>query len=481
MAGNERDPAQRAEELLGRYKAGERHFEEEDLSGANLQRADLNGADLQRADFSGANLRSAILRATVLGGANLRGADLSGADLSGANLRGATLSGANFERANFERADLEGANLQRANLGGAELSGANLRGAYLLSAELSGANLRGAILESADLRGAILEGANFERADLSGADLEDANLSGADLSLTSLSGADLEGADLQRADLGGADLCSANLRRANFGRANLSGAMLCGADLSGADLSDANLRRADLSGAILDGAILGGASLGWNLLVDINLAPFSEAEPPGLHDGPSTVDFKSIVRSLRSPTLEPFLLRTGLPEVFVEHMIDCALALDSLAVFRMLQSTFLSYGSSDEPFAKKLHEALRRSGVTTFFFPEHAIPSKKLHRTRRDGVDDYDRVILICSKVSLTRSGVLNEIEKALARESAQNGERILIPIQLDDYLLNGWAPPDPATANALRARVVADFEGADTDPEKFSEGVLRLVAALKK
>jgi hypothetical protein len=38
----------------------------------------------------------------------------------------------------------------------------------------------------------------------------------------------------------------------------------------------------------------------------------------------------------------------------------------------------------------------------TFSFAEHAEPGEKLHRTMRKGVNVYDRLILICSKASVT-------------------------------------------------------------------------------
>ena len=41
----------------------------------------------------------------------------------------------------------------------------------------------------------------------------------------------------------------------------------------------------------------------------------------------------------------------------------------------------------------------------------------KLHRTMWKGVNDYDRVILIFSKDSLEREGVLNALDRALERE----------------------------------------------------------------
>ena len=168
-----------------------------------------------------------------------------------------------------------------------------------------------------------------------------------------------------------------------------------------------------------------------------------------------------------------------MPEVFVEYMVDSALSLKS-TVFKMLRSTFISYGSPDEAFARKLYEALHRNGVTTFFFPEHAVPGEKLHRTMRTKVNELDRIVLVCSSGSLDRKGVLNEIEEALAREARDGGAAYLIPITIDDYVFAGWKPPNPDTAQAIRDKVVADFRGADADPAKFQSALLKLIVALK-
>ncbi len=101
------------EELLERYKAGERDFRGVDLHGANLTRVILRGANLSDA--------------------NLIGADLSGTDLRHANLRGACLYGAN----------LSWAELGWADLGGVLLRYTNLRGTKLLHASLTGAQCDG--------------------------------------------------------------------------------------------------------------------------------------------------------------------------------------------------------------------------------------------------------------------------------------------------------------------------------------------------
>jgi hypothetical protein len=323
--------------------------------------------------------------------------------------------------------------------------------------------------------------ANLSGANLSGANLSGANLSGANLSSANLSSATLGDALLVSAKLHWARLIGADVSRANLVGADLSGANLVGAKLHWASLKSAGLGHASLEGADLGGADLGGAHVALTILLDLDLAPFCDASPAVVHRGPSTVDFRSIVKSLRSPSLKAFLQRIGMPEVFIEYMIDCARTLDPQGVFRMLQSTFISYGGPDTDFAQQLNDALLKNGVTTFFFAKDAIPGRKLHRLMREGVNDHDRVILVCSQASLDRPGVLNEITETLQREARDGGKEYLIPITLDEYVFSGWKPEDRRLAQAIGDRVVADFRGAGTDPAKFNAGLLKLIAALKK
>jgi hypothetical protein len=339
--------------------------------------------------------------------------------------------------------------------------------------------------EGSDLMGADLAGANLHRVSLRGANLAGANLTGANLVDTDLAyvelfganfeGANLEGTNLGRSNLGGANLTDASLTRANLG----------GADLSGTKLVRANLVQTKLFSTLFDGTNLkdadfGDAKLGRTTFTGIDLYPFSETLRPALHMAPSTIDFLTIVFSLSSPNLKEFLQRAGMPEIFSEYMVDCARSL-RMDVFKMLKSTFISFGSPDEPFARKLYEALHRNGATTFFFPEHALPGEKLHRMMRKGVNEHDRVILVCSQASLDRKGVMTEIEETLAREARDGGASYLIPIRLDGYVFTGWKPPNEDVAQAVRDRVVTDFEGADTDGAKFDAGLRRVIAALKK
>ena len=290
------------EELLEKYKSGERNFRDANLSGADLSTADLYGAELRGANLLEANLCYA----------NLFKADLSEADLSAANLSYANLRAADLRAADLRAADLRDADLRDADLRDAILWGANLSAADLRHAILWGANLRGAYITSSKRH----EGVKIDTVLLSGVvgphwmfayrsdsgeiyvewgcktkprtasqwldilrDPEskydpdpwivsmfeawstiktamtreellekyksgERDFRGADLRDTDLGDADLRDADLRDANLRGADLSYANMRCADLGSADMSGADLVGAVIEGVSLSCANLHGA---------------------------------------------------------------------------------------------------------------------------------------------------------------------------------------------------------------------------------------------
>lgn len=468
-------PSQRsvltATELLRRYASGTRDFSGASVDvgsyrDAHLTGADLRGADLTKANLSDANLSGASFTGAKLGGCVFNDANLSDADLSGADLAEAQLRRANLRRANLTDARCDNADFANANLLGAQLLRArmtSLNGAELSDADLRQANLCGADLSGAKFRRANLANANLIDADFFDANLQSSNFQGAFVSGANLRGASLKDADFAGADLGGAQLSGADLRSANFTGANLARADLSQADLTGADFASANLRNVVITGAVL---------------INIDLTPFCTSA--GVVSAQSTVDFRSIVRSVSSPELRGFLLRTGMPDVFVQYMVDSARSLDPKQVFTLLQSTFISYGGPDEAFARKLDEALKRRGVVTFFFKDDAPAGENIHRVMRKGVNEHDRVILICSKASLERPGLLNELEETLKREARDGGRAYLLPIRLDDYVIDGWMPKEPDVAQTVRDRVIADFRFHE-DAAEFDVAVSRLIAVLKR
>lgn len=431
--------------MLERYSRGERNFREVDLPSAHLEGAVLDGAMLD-----GANLQNAHLEGTSLRRTNFQGANLDGANLEGSNLEGANLSRARLEDADLKAVILVEANLERA---------------YLVGANLKWANLRGAILRRTVLRRAHLEEAH----------LDESHLEEATLVETCLNRACLDRACLDRARLRGAQLEQARLQDAILLGADLQGARLTDALLDGANLSEANLKGAQIAGATLSRAVLGGT-----LLINIDLAPFCGAELT--HFGPSVVDFASVVQSVNCSDLKQFLRDTGMPQIFVDDMVASARTLTPSERLASTYSTFISYVARDEPFARKLHDALREDGLTSFYYSFDAkigeLNANVMHRRIRE----HDRVIILCSGAALTRPGVRKELGEVRERENSIGERSCLIPIALDDFVFGEELKSlDPQFAQFLSERVVADFRQTVEDEPKFRDAVLILEEALKR
>ncbi|CCQ54488.1 MULTISPECIES: pentapeptide repeat-containing protein [Crocosphaera] len=140
------------DELLARYKAGERNFAGIELIrivGEMGERDGISGliTGLEGADLRGINLRGANLERVDLSGADLTGADLFGVYLGSAGLvktilRDANLFSANLTWATLNGADLNGADLEQVNASSASFIDATM--SYFLYAVLIYANFRGA-------------------------------------------------------------------------------------------------------------------------------------------------------------------------------------------------------------------------------------------------------------------------------------------------------------------------------------------------
>jgi uncharacterized protein YjbI with pentapeptide repeats len=170
------------EELLNRYRAGEREFT--GVTFTYLVRLINAYTDeweripydfLDGADFSGSDFRGSDLTGISFEGANLSGSNLSNLDLGKCDFPKANLSGANLSNSCLWRGDFNNANLSNANLMGADIAEASFR-----DANLSQANLSGAKLMETDFQRANLIEANFNHAQLFySVRLMEANLMGA--------------------------------------------------------------------------------------------------------------------------------------------------------------------------------------------------------------------------------------------------------------------------------------------------------------
>ncbi len=312
-----------------------------------------------------------------------------------------------------------------------------------------------ATLRRANFQGALLLNARFRGADISRADFTGAALSAADLSSAVASEAIFRSSDLTRAFLGGTTCIGTDLREANLGMARLDSA--------------------DLSGAHLDGVHLGGTGIN-----SLDAKPFCEAK--GIrHESPSPVDSRTVVATYPHPQLQRFMTDCGVPDIFATYMIVCAHALNEADLRSLMQSTFISYGGPDEPFARKLYDSLRSHGVATFFFPENATLGERIDTEVYNNLQKHDRIVLICSAASLNRPGVLHEIWETLGREARDGGATYLLPITLDEYVFTDWKKKEPVLAERVGRRIVGDFRGTINDSAVFDTAVKRLIDALMK
>ncbi|XZN92613.1 MAG: pentapeptide repeat-containing protein [Microcoleus sp.] len=250
-----------AQELVRRYRTGERDFRGLELSNAYLYDFWLIDVNL-----SGANLEGASLGGTYLINSNLSHTNLEKAWLDSALLIKANLSNANLRNTTLVNADLRGANLT-----GADLTGADLTDAVLIETNLTDVNLTdikttertifhqvtmpdGRIqndlnrtLSAEELLRRYSEGErNFQdkilhRVDLSGADLRDIELSPSCLSYVNFSSACLEN------NLGlGRELIFCDLRNARLSQPE----DYCGVSFIYCDLRDSNLSGVDMSNSL---------------------------------------------------------------------------------------------------------------------------------------------------------------------------------------------------------------------------------------
>ncbi len=145
-----------------------------------------------------------------------------------------------------------------------------------------------------------------------------------------------------------------------------------------------------------------------------------------------------------------------------------------------LYPVFLSHSWENKPFARKLYEALIAKGVNVFFDEKKLKPGDDFYESLSKGIEHYDKMILVCSKESLTESWwVDREIDRLLAKERElmkERGHRInlLIPIMIDDYIFE-W---QGAKKEEIKRYLIGDFREWENE-EKFEKALTELIHAL--
>lgn len=272
-----------------------------------------------------------------------------------------------------------------------------------------------------------------------------------------------------------AKLIGANLSEADLSEANLTNADLTWAKLTGANLIDANLIDANLSNAVLMDADFRRVYI-WRTTFGNNDLSTVKGLETALHVGPSTLGIDTLFRS-GGKIPKVFLRGVGLPESLITYLPSL------LAQPIEFYSCFISYSHADKPFARRLHDTLQGRGIRCWLDEHQFLPGDKIYTEVDRGIRLWDKVLLCCSKDSLTSWWVDNEIKIAFDKEQKLWHERetevlALIPLNLDDYLFSGqW---QSGLATEVKARMAANFGGWEQDNKKFEEQLERLVKALR-
>ncbi len=355
------------------------------------------------------------------------------------------------------RPNLEDIDLENANLDGANLRLVNFRRSILQRARLRASDLTAAFLWGADLRRARMQDVILQAANLETANLWNANLIRANLRVS----------NLQRASLGAANFEAANLQRVNLWGADLRGAILLKAELQGANLHTVNIAKADFKDAGFASTTIGNTDL-------------SQARSLGQsrHSGPSSIGVDSLKLtaaglsddSVRSAEIELFLRSAGLDDEYID------LFQSFFGQPIQFYSCFISYSHADKPFARRLHDQFQAQGIRCWLDEHDLKPGDRILDVVDNAIRLHDRILLCCSETSLNSWWVKDEIEKALQRERREDRD-IIIPLNLDGYLLERW---ESGQASAIRSRLAADFAGWEHDYAKFEEQFEQVVKALR-
>ncbi|HEX8600768.1 MAG TPA: toll/interleukin-1 receptor domain-containing protein [Chloroflexia bacterium] len=298
---------------------------------------------------------------------------------------------------------------------------------------------------------------------------------------------------LEKIDLSNATLSStqsrADLRRANLREADLTGVFLTEADLTGADLTRADLKETDLTRTDLTKAMLfstnfakahfdatdfSKARLARTVFADVDLSSVRGLEATK-HLSPSIISIGTLYLS-KGQIPEVFLRGAGVPEDFIK--------LIPLLTARPPQfySCFISYSHDDKAFAHRLYDSLQARGIRCWLDDKDVEIGGDLYEAIDHGIRVSDKLLLCCSRASLTSWWVDDEIGRAFAKEQqilkdSGTRVRVLIPLDLDGYLRKEWADPKVTTVNR---RLAADFKGWEQDNTTFNEQLERVVKALR-
>jgi len=308
---------------------------------------------------------------------------------------------------------------------------------------------------------------DFSSANFNDANLRYANLSNADLNRAYFMYADLNHAILSNANLSNAILAHAELHHTFLIGADLSNAILAHTFLIGADFRDANLSNTNFDNANFSNTTLGTAYLSHTVFAQNDLST-TKGLSEILHLDYSLIELHTVKLPQDGSALR-FLRGAGVPDEWIDFYRS--------TMMHPIQyhSCFISYSSSDEVLAKRLHADLQDEGVRCWFAPHDMQPGQIIHECIDQAIQMQDKLLLILSEGSVKSGWVSYEVKTALNREIRQQRD-ILFPIRIDDAVFEStanWA------TSLVNQRHIGDFREW-TNPKHYQQVFKRLLRDLK-
>lgn len=469
-------PPQTLKGLVDAGKSGQRLFANLNLSGNVLQGEVLNNV----------SFKSLILSAAELFDVAFIDCEIDKTIFARAVFHTVLFRNCIFNRTSFEEAKLEstrfiGCRFVLCSFTSASLIYASFEGCAfedLSPEEMQADYLVKAWVRLTAGRSAVLAGhpVSFDRAQLTSSTFVDCTLTGTRFRDSVVSRTKFVNCKVNDAETTSSRMTDVGFEQCDFAAVGFDFATLETLMFRECILREISFVRTALERTTFTGCFIEHARIARALFLATNVDPFCLSVDSTHEADAPIIDWRSLARSIRSPSLHLLLVATGVPNIVAQYMIDAARAVDPDMLFKMMRSTFISYGAPDRDFARALRDLLEKNGVRTFFFERDAVPGERIHQTMYQGVNKYDRVILICSEASLQRSGVRNEIEETFARESRDGGASYLVPVARDDFVLQ-WTDP---LAMRIRDRVVADFRNVDVSSPRFIIAFDQLLRALR-
>ncbi len=456
-----------------------------DFNESKLCNAILLDASLLRSNLTGTTFLKSDIRF-----ANFSGAYLNDVDFSGADLRGAVFTGTKINNSKFDNAKLDLCQFSFVHINSSSFSNISCTGLKIENSEIQNTEFKYSIINQSIFKNIKFLSTSLVQVRLNGASFDN-------IKFDDISSVDCDYLNVTASYW---KIINSQFNNVRFNRVNFTNLLLSHSGFISINFNDSIIRASKILNLLFSNCIFEGTLFDHTEIVDsllhqpilgntifrgMDLSVFLKINIH--HRAQSSIDHLSIAKTISSKPLSPhdfgstielqsFIESCGIPPVVAIYMIDSIRSLSLKGLVSLMSSTFISYGSPDEAFATKLNQDLSKNGITTFFFPLDATFGEKLHSTMSQ-VNDYDIVILICSKRSLDRAGLQYELEKTIQKEAKNGGESYLIPIALDDYLFNEWQPKRTHLRNEIINRVVADF----SIPLNYEHQFQRLLRALKK